>query len=153
MEAVSYTHLDVYKRQEDTLSSHIQTVTRLAKFKYKLHYKNKWELDIYVNSIKNIANIRHYLMFQTLTINGFSLNAGPKTLLTKKIETQPQVPKLLVENEESDALEAPEEENIKPVIEFKYKPVINLGEIIDIYVLQRPRRHKVRTQPDQRQEE
>ncbi|CAI4054285.1 hypothetical protein N7582_000037 [Saccharomyces uvarum] len=138
---------------EDTLSSHIQTVTRLAKFKYKLHYKNKWELDIYVNSIKNIANIRHYLMFQTLTINGFSLNAGPKTLLTKKIETQPQVPKLLVENEESDALEAPEEENIKPVIEFKYKPVINLGEIIDIYVLQRPRRHKVRTQPDQRQEE
>lgn len=42
-------------------------------------------------------------MFQTLTINGFSLNAGPKTLLTKKIETQPQVPKLLVENEESDA--------------------------------------------------
>lgn len=73
--------------------------------------------------------------------------------MTKKIETQPQVPKLLVENEESDALEAPEEENIKPVIEFKYKPVINLGEIIDIYVLQRPRRHKVRTQPDQRQEE
>ena len=45
------------------------------------------------------------------------------------------------------------EEDIKPVIEFMYKPVINLGEIIDVHVLHRPRRHKVRTQSKQPQEE
>ncbi len=92
-------------------------------------------------------------MFQTLTLNGFSLNAGPKTLLARKIEKQPQVPNLLIENGDADALDIPVEEDIKPVIEFMYKPVINLGEIIDVHVLHRPRRHKVRTQSKQPQEE
>ncbi|CAI4054508.1 DNA-binding protein SAW1 SKDI_01G0440 [Saccharomyces kudriavzevii IFO 1802] len=138
---------------DDMVTSHVQAVTRLAKFKYKLRYKQKWELDIYINNIKNIANIRHYLMFQTLTMNGSSLNSGPKTLLTRKIEKQPQVLNLLIENEDSNALDVPVEENIKPVIEFMYKPVINLGEIIDVHVLQRPRRHKVRTQQNKPQEE
>ncbi|QHS71414.1 DNA-binding protein SAW1 [Saccharomyces paradoxus] len=138
---------------DDVVTSHIRTVTRLAKFKYKLEYKHKWELDIFINSIKKIANLRHYLIFQTLTLNGFSLNAGPKTLLAMKIEKQPQVPNLLTENEEADALVTPIEEDIKPVIEFMYKPVINLGEIIDIHVLHRPRRHKICTQSNQPQEE
>lgn len=138
---------------DNAVTSHIQSVTRLAKFKYKLHYKHKWELDIFINSIKKIANLRHYLMFQTLTLNGFSLNAGPKTLLARKIEKQPQVPNLLIENGDADALDTPVEEDIKPVIEFMYKPVINLGEIIDVHVLHRPRRHKVRTQSKQPQEE
>ena len=138
---------------DDMVTSHIQTVKRLARFKYKLHYKHKWELDIFINNIKSIANLRYYLMFQTLTVNGFSLNAGPKTLLARKIEKQHQVANLLIENEDSIALDAPVEEEKKPVIEYLYKPVINLGEIIDLHVLHRPRRHKMRAQSSQPQEE
>ncbi|CCD26431.1 DNA-binding protein SAW1 NDAI_0H02570 [Naumovozyma dairenensis CBS 421] len=131
----------------------VVTITRISKTKYKLHFKQNWELDIFIKSFKLLTKIRHYLLFTDETIGvAQSLGLVPKRKIllmeqkSSKIATDDTesnedntTPYILQENEENGGQE---EEESKPIITFKYNPIITLNECISVHVLQRPRRHK-----------
>lgn len=135
---------------ESIVVSHIQSITRIAKFKYKLHFKHDWELNIFIENIRALAHIRAYLAFKSdmsMFPPVMGLHSKSKLLLHEQMESG-RPPQLLQEDESNipdtdDPAEVPDEE--KPELRFKYVPVIKLGECINVHVLQRPQRHK-RTQ-------
>ncbi|GAV53716.1 hypothetical protein ZYGR_0AK02180 [Zygosaccharomyces rouxii] len=136
---------------EPLVISHIQSITRIAKFKYKLHFKHNWELNIFIDNIRSLAHIRAYLMFKndmSILPPVVGLHSKSKVLLHEQTEKE-KPPQLLQENDEPtipDTEEAAEvQEEQKPELKFRYKPVISLGECINVHVLQRPQRNK-RTQ-------
>ena len=137
---------------EPLVISHIQSITRIAKFKYKLHFKHNWELNIFIDNIRALTHIRAYLMFKndlSIIPPVVGLHSKSKLLLHEQMETE-KPPQVLQEDDEpsipnyDEAAEIQEEQ--KPELKFKYSPVVSLGECINVHVLQRPQRNK-RTQP------
>lgn len=131
----------------DLVKSRIETVTRVAKFKYKLHYKGNWELEVFINSVKRLAEIRSFLLYKEQGLQGLCTIAPSKRRILLS-ETVDRSPKFLQEDEDNDPASSLAVEDIappmdqKPDLTFKYKPVINLGDCIDIHILHRPRRQK-----------
>lgn len=127
---------------ESLVTSHIQSITRISKFKYKLHFKHNWELDIFVDNIKSLAHIRAYLLSrgEVPTYHPpLPMRSKRKVLLYEQVQTPPN---LLSEEHPSVPDTSESEEDKKPELKFKYRPVINLGECINIHVLKRPQRYK-----------
>ncbi|QLQ81684.1 hypothetical protein HG537_0F04450 [Torulaspora globosa] len=120
------------------ITSRIETVTRVAKSRYKLHYKGDWELEIFITSTKRLLEIRSFLLSQELGLpyNGSSLHSRRKILVTETVTLD--TPTILHEEDDQVAVEMDQ----KPELNFKYKPVVNLGECIDIYILHRPKRQR-----------
>lgn len=50
---------------EPLVTSYIRSITRIGKFKYRLHFKHNWELSIFIDNIRALAHIRAYLMFKS----------------------------------------------------------------------------------------
>lgn len=126
---------------EPLVVSHIQSITRIGKFKYKLHFKHNWEVNIFIDNIRLLAHIRAYLMFKTdmsIVPPAIGPHSKSKILLHEQMEKDRQ-PSILRE-EEDESLEIQEEQ--KPELKFKYTPTISLGECINIHVLRRPQRNK-----------
>lgn len=129
----------------ELITSRIETVTRVAKSRYKLHYKGEWELDIFINSVKRLSEIRSFLLSkeQGLIHNAGTIRSNRRVLLA---ETVAEVkPKILQEEVDSavQTLDPPViEVDEKPELKFKYRPVTNLGDCIDIHILHRPKRHR-----------
>ncbi|CCF60417.1 hypothetical protein KAFR_0K00620 [Kazachstania africana CBS 2517] len=126
------------------IASHVETITRVSKFKYKLHFKKNWELDIFINDVRKLSQLRHYLIFSKYRSILPPLIVRPdRRLLLVEHSASSRKPNILIEREEDEedpfAMQPAEE---KPEIKFKYKPVLNVMSCIDIHVLQRPRRHK-----------
>ncbi|SJM84216.1 related to Single-strand annealing weakened protein 1 [Zygosaccharomyces bailii] len=129
------------KSSESLVTSHLQSITRISKFKYKLHFKHNWELDIFIDNIRVLAHIRAYLVFKNeISIcPPFAVHSKRKILLNEQVQTPPS----LLNEEHSNVPDYEElEEEDKPKLKFKYRPIINLGECINIHVLQRPQRHR-----------
>lgn len=128
----------------DLVKSHIDTITRVAKFKYKLHYKGNWELEIYINSVKRLADIRSFLLFKEQGLQHLirTMPSKRKILLTETVSIEK--PKILQEVDDNDISleEIASSADQKPDLTFKYKPVINLGDCIDIHILHRPKRQR-----------
>ncbi|QLL34072.1 hypothetical protein HG536_0F03970 [Torulaspora globosa] len=127
------------------ITSRIETVTRVTKSRYKLHYKGEWELEIIISSVKRLSDIRSFLLSKELGLayNAGSLHSRRKVVLAETVSLD--TPAIVQEEEDQldrsldqSAVEVDE----KPEIKFKYKPVVNLGECIDIYILHRPKRHR-----------
>lgn len=133
---------------EPLVTSYIRSITRIGKFKYRLHFKHNWELSIFIDNIRALAHIRAYLMFKS-DMSIFppivGLHSKSKILLHEHVKTEDS-PQVLQEEEEEvipnngEVTEPPEEQ--KPNLKFRYSPVISLGECINVHVLQRPQRNK-----------
>lgn len=142
--ALSYLFKD---KTADIVTSHIQTVTRVAKSQYKLLFKKNWELEIFIKSIKRLADIRAFLLFKDYGSGNAAMGiySKRKVLIMEKKESQP--PKVLQEDND-EAIESMANvgamQEYKPKLTFEYKPIINLGECIDIHILQRPKRQRQR---------
>lgn len=127
------------------LKSNIKTISRISKFKYVLHYESNWKLDIFIDNISKLVSIRQLLVFKySPTVH---VPHRRRMLIVQKSSV---LAKKVVIPDESDVssvvdkpLEVEEEilEDIKPEIAFKYRPIRNLGSIMDVHVLGRPRRH------------
>lgn len=124
--------------------SRIETVTRVAKFKYKLHYKGNWELELYINSVKRLADIRAFLLSKEKDLrNLVPMPSKRRILITEAAESIQ--PKLLTEDDDDNNVslqEIPAAIDEKPDLTFKYRPATNLGDCIDIHILHRPQRRK-----------
>lgn len=129
----------------DIVTSHIQTITRVAKSQYKLLFKKNWELEIFIKSIKRLADIRAFLQFKEYGSRNAAMGvySKRKVLIMEKEELQP--PELLQEDND-EAIESVANvyamQEHKPKLTFEYKPIINLGECVDIHILQRPKRQR-----------
>ncbi|KAG0668054.1 hypothetical protein C6P45_005105 [Maudiozyma exigua] len=127
------------------LKSNIKEISRISKFKYVLHYESNWKLDIFIDNISKLATIRQLLVFKySPTVH---VPHKRRMLIVQKSSV---AAKKVVIPDESDMNELGEEstsvqnetmEDIKPEIAFKYKAIRNLGPIMDVHVLERPRRH------------
>lgn len=120
------------------ITSHLTTITRISKLKYKLHFKFNWEVDIYINNTLKLSKIRQNLIFKNRHSTPDIYDRKSTFLLDKSSVIIPKEPS------EDVSLLLPEEEAIdkKPAIAIKYKPVGTFLPCIDIHILQRPRRHK-----------
>lgn len=123
------------------ISSNITSITRISKFRYKLEYQGKWKLDIFIDNIARLAAIRQQLLYsQYIPTQG---SRKRKLLVMEKYSTfdshrasQGEPSELSEEGIEETS------EDVKPSINFKYRPVRNLGPLFDIHVLERPLRHR-----------
>ncbi|CCK70228.1 DNA-binding protein SAW1 KNAG_0D04890 [Huiozyma naganishii CBS 8797] len=128
------------------IDHHIESITRLGKFKYKLWYKNNWELEIFLNNTLKLSRIRRYMLFRDSILHN-AVNEGihdKKQLLLMRQDSV-DISKVPTENDlplEDLPLEDLPSEDIKPEVNFRYKRMVNLVPCIDIHVLERPRRHK-----------
>lgn len=127
----------------DQTTSRIETITRVDKNKYKLHYSGNWELDIYINNVKKLDNIRSFLLFKEQGVGSAiaAVQSKRKVLLRESVTKKHP----LVLQEEDDAEDVNDEaaaQDEKPELAFKYRPVTNLGECIDIHILHRPKRQR-----------
>lgn len=129
----------------DLITSRIETVTRVAKSKFKLHYRGDWELEIFINSVKRLSDIRSFLLSkeQGLTYYPGIPHARRKVLLAEIVANVKT--KLL--QEEDDGMDQSRDKTTveideKPELKFKYKPAVNLGECIDVHILHRPKRQR-----------
>lgn len=127
------------------ITSRIETVTRIAKSRYKLHYKGEWELEIIISSVKKLSDIRSFLLSKELGLpyNAGSFHARRRILVAETVALD----KPTILQEEDDQIgtivdQTAVELDEKPEINIKYKPVVNLGECIDIHILHRPKRHR-----------
>ncbi|CCC70656.1 hypothetical protein NCAS_0F01720 [Naumovozyma castellii] len=142
--------MDENTLSKDLVNVPLQTVTRVAKFKYKLRFKGNWELDIFINNMKKLIKIRHFLLFTDGHMSAartLELPPNRRILLTEQktsleSEGSPMIP-LEVDGDEMIETTQDAVEDVKPDIKLKYNPIINLGECLSIHILQRPRRHKV----------
>lgn len=125
-------------KEPSFMTSHLTTITRISKLKYKLHFKFNWEVDIYINSTLKLSKIRQNLIFKNRLSTPDIYDRKSTFILDKSSVTIPQEPS------EDISLLLPEEEVIdkKPSIAIKYKSVGTFLPCIDIHILQRPRRHK-----------
>ena len=127
--------------------SHIESATRVSKFKYKLRFKHNWEVDIFINNIKKLADIRHFLLFRYSDDKLFpfmlKLRSKRRILLVEQeqIENERTSSILQEENDDMGITDMAPPEDTKPSVDFIFHPIVNLGDCIDIHVLQRPRRH------------
>ncbi|KAK5778989.1 hypothetical protein RI543_003609 [Arxiozyma heterogenica] len=123
------------------LKSHILTIKKLSKVKYKLHFKFNWEVEIYINSISKLSKIRQNLIFKNYPNNldvydrRASLLIDKSTIVIPEEEVMPNI-------DNNSILSQSKEVNVdvKPEIIFKYKPIATFVPCIDIHILQRPRR-------------
>lgn len=132
-------------KSAEIITSHIQTITRVAKSQYKLHFKKNWELEIFIKSIKRLVDIRGFLLFKEYGSGSttMGLYSKRKVLIMEKEELQP--PEVLQEDDDQGTESMSGVGAIqdhKPELTFEYKPVINLGECVDIHILQRPKRQR-----------
>lgn len=127
------------KHETKFLTSHITSITRISKFKYKLHFQFNWEVDIYINSILKLSKIRQNLVFKN-HLTPIDVYDRKATFLLDKSSVI--IPEETPNNDMSLLL--PEEELVdkKPEIALGYKPVGTFIPCVDIHILQRPRRRK-----------
>lgn len=147
---------------------HITTIERVGKYRYKLHFVSSWELDIFVNDVRKLSHMRQLLMFKDtfgnpmqgigegIPASGFS---GIKLLIRERVQkkqTIEQEPNILVESEdENDRMGIPLEDKEdqqdktlesqanpekKPLFDYRYSSVTNLGRCFEVHVLKRPKR-------------
>ncbi|CAB4255319.1 similar to Saccharomyces cerevisiae YAL027W SAW1 Protein involved in Rad1p/Rad10p-dependent removal of 3'-nonhomologous tails during double-strand break repair via single-strand annealing [Maudiozyma barnettii] len=122
------------------IKSGILSISRVSRFKYMLHYESKWKLDIFVENIAKLASIRQLLIFKySLAMN---VPHKRRMLIMERFSSPPNRA-IVADNSDDDVDLGIEEstEDVKPEIKFRYKPVRNLGPILDIHILERPRRH------------
>ena len=90
------------------VTSNVQTITRVSRFKFKLHYVKNWELHIFIDNIKKLSKIREYLLYwDKWYMHGnrpiMELNQHKNSLLlAEKVSVFPQVPTLLGSPRSSD---------------------------------------------------
>lgn len=132
---------------ERQITSHIQTITRVAKFKIKLHFQRNWELDMFINNIKKLADVRSFLLMKECgaIVPSPSIYAKRRVLLAETSSLE--APELLQEDyggmPEEDLSGHPAlQPDEKPTLTVRYKPVLSLGDCIDIHILQRPKRKR-----------
>lgn len=123
------------------LKSNIKTISRISKFKYVLHYESNWKLDIFIDNISKLASIRQLLVFKYSPT--MHVPHKRRMLIVQKSSVLPKRMAIPDDNDLSNVVEEPlgVEEDVKPEIAFKYNPIRNLGSIMDVHVLARPRRH------------
>ncbi|CCE65395.1 hypothetical protein TPHA_0L00390 [Tetrapisispora phaffii CBS 4417] len=136
---------------------HIESIVRISKFKLKISYKHNWELSIFIKSLKQLTEIRNYLLFKNfpthfdeistehmVNTGMVSVKNNKRILLTTVQEQAPENPVILLEgsDNESGFIHEHITEDTKPTINYKYQPSITLPECIEIHVLKRPRRHR-----------
>ncbi|SMN21490.1 similar to Saccharomyces cerevisiae YAL027W SAW1 Protein involved in Rad1p/Rad10p-dependent removal of 3'-nonhomologous tails during double-strand break repair via single-strand annealing [Maudiozyma saulgeensis] len=121
------------------IKSSILTISRVSRFKYLLHYESKWKLDIFIENIAKLASIRQLLIFKY----SFTMNVPHKRRMLIMERFSSQTKRTIVDDSDNENDIDMEEtiEDVKPEIKFKYRPIRNLGPILDIHVLERPRRH------------
>ena len=79
------------------VTSNVQTITRVSRFKFKLHYVKNWELHIFIDNIKKLSKIREYLLYwDKWSMHGnraiTELNQHKNSLLlAEKVSVFPQV--------------------------------------------------------------
>ncbi|EDO14710.1 hypothetical protein Kpol_316p3 [Vanderwaltozyma polyspora DSM 70294] len=137
------------------IDSNILMVTRVSKLKYKFRFKKNWEVDIFINNIKKLSDLRDYLLFRhnpnQMSSPSIPINSVKKVLIMEpddylNIETGKDQTMILQEDENDSGIidqQSSQDDDSKPIIHYRYKPTLNLAELIDIHVLQRPRRHKI----------
>lgn len=121
------------------IRSNILAITRVSKFKYKLYYESNWKLDIFIENTRKLTDIRQSLVFND-SILPLHVPHKRRMLIMQKSTSL----RRSFENDTNMTMETDGAtlNDIKPEIKFKYKPILNLGPILDIHVLERPRRHK-----------
>lgn len=124
------------------LESHILTIKKLSKVKYKLHFKFNWEVEIYINNISKLSKIRQNLIFKNHPNNLDVYDRRASLLTDKSTIVLPEEEEVISDVNSESILSKAKETNVdvKPEIVFKYKPIANFIPCIDIHILQRPRR-------------
>lgn len=136
---------------EGLLTTHIQSLTRVAKSKVKLHFKKNWELDIFINSLKKLADMRSALLLKECgsVVPAPRIYSRRRVLLTETISTGEPI---LAQEEDPSPIGAGTataietapviDEDKKPSLTFRYRTVASLSDCIDVHVLQRPKRRR-----------
>lgn len=120
--------------------SHIVTLKKLSKIKYKLHFKFNWEVEIYINNISKLSKIRQNLVFK-IHPNNLDVYDQRASLLTDKSSIVTPEEQLDDDNDNLNMSQLERDNSdIKPEILFKYKPIATFVQCIDIHILKRPRR-------------
>lgn len=125
----------------DVNETHILSVSRISKNKYKLYFKYHWEVDIFIENMQLLSKIRSFLLFKdNVPIHLTSLRdqRGGRVMLMEKSTATVTVP-AEESAQDTQLLEGADE---KPELQFRYQPLVSLGPCLSVHVLQRPVRKK-----------
>lgn len=145
------------------LNSHITTLHRIGKKKYKLHYSKNWELEIIIDNIEKLAHWRKLLTLldsmalssnETENIPLFIPSKSTNVLIRRIISDQPQQGEnecdILVESDDNEldivmsenlaSRENSTYKDVKPEISFQYKGMRLFDKCLRVNVLKRPKR-------------
>ncbi|AET39859.1 DNA-binding protein SAW1 Ecym_5069 [Eremothecium cymbalariae DBVPG len=142
------------------LEFHTTIIERIDKNKFTLLFKHNWEANIIICDIKRLVKWRKLLCWTAFVSNVsgiplLSSQESPHIIVRGAVETTEPAAEILQESDEEDSSsrlilvndDLANRQDLgdgeqKPVVEYNYEPLINLGSGIDVHVLQRPQRHR-----------
>ncbi|AGO10700.1 AaceriADR352Cp [[Ashbya] aceris (nom. inval.)] len=133
------------------LELHTMTFERLDKQRFRLHFEHNWVVNIILNDIRKLAVWRRLLLCDMAPIgmpaaaSPAPMPAGAPYVLLRERRGRVSPQGMLQEEAHEGVLrEGDLNAEQKPVLDYRYKSVTNLGPGVEIHVLQRPRRARAR---------
>ncbi|AAS52272.2 ADR352Cp [Eremothecium gossypii ATCC 10895] len=133
------------------LDLHTMTFERLDKQRFRLHFEHNWVVNIILNDIRKLAVWRRLLLCDIAPIGvpaaaaPAPMPAGAPYVLLRERRGRVS-PQGMLQEDAPEGVPREGDLNVeqKPVLDYRYKSVTNLGPGIEIHVLQRPRRVRPR---------